>query len=93
MPARPPLSDEERQSDPFAVYGSCDAVFPEGDGDEYLSLCLRAMADHATGIRRVFGDNPDPSFAVIDAVGGGAGWPRLQALLGNEPRRSCPCEA
>jgi len=87
VPARPPLTDEDRQRDPFAVYAACGASFPDGDGDEYLSLCLRARADHATEIRRIFNDNPNPGFAVIDAIGGGAGWPHLQALLGVESAR------
>jgi hypothetical protein len=85
VPARAPQTDEQRQRDPFAVYAAAGAVFP--DGDEYLSLCLRARPDHATEIRRLFADNPNPSFAVIDAVGGGAGWPTLQALLQTESAR------
>ena len=87
VPAGAPMTDEERQRDPFSVYGVCGAVFPSGDGDEYLSLCLKARADYATEIRRIFADNPDPDFAVIDAVGGGAGWPQLQALLNVESAR------
>ena len=87
VPAKAPLTDEEKQRDPFALYGACGSVFPEGDGDEYLSLCLKARADYATEIRRIFKDNPNPSFAVIDAVGGGAGWPNLQALLKVESAR------
>ena len=87
VPAKAPVTDEEKQRDPFAVCGVCGAVFPEGDGDEYLSLCLKAKADHTTEIRRIFGDNPNPSFDVIDAVGGGAGWPNLQALLRVESAR------
>lgn len=87
IPTKPPLTDEEKQRDPFAIYGACGAVFPEGDGDEYQSLCLKAMADYATEIRRIFKDNPNPSFAVIDAVGGGVGWPNLQALLKVESAR------
>ncbi len=35
VPAGPPLSDEEKQRDPFALYEACGAVFPAGDGDEY----------------------------------------------------------
>lgn len=87
VPARPPLTDEERQRDPFAIYGATGAVFPCGDGDEYLSLCLRAKPDHATAIRRIFAGNPNPDFAVIDAIGGGAGWPTLQTLLNVESAR------
>jgi hypothetical protein len=87
IPAKVPVTDEEKQRDPFAVYSACGAVFPEGDGDEYLSVCLKARADYATEIRRIFKDNPNPSFAVIDAVDGGAGWPNLQALLKVESAR------
>lgn len=87
VPAPAPLTDEERQRDPFAVYEVCGAVFPEGDGDEYQSLCLKAKADHATEIRRIFSENPSPSFDVIDAVGGGTGWPNLQTQLKVESAR------
>ena len=62
-------------------------MFPAGDGDEYLSLCLKAKADHAREIRRIFQENPNPSFEVIDAVGSGGGWPTLQALLRVESAR------
>ncbi|MDD3695030.1 MAG: PglZ domain-containing protein [Lentisphaeria bacterium] len=87
VPACRPLTDEEKQQDPFATYGAIGAVFPDGDGDEYQSLCLKAKADHGTEIRRIFADNPNPPFDVIDAVGGGAGWPNLQALLKVESAR------
>jgi len=87
VPANAPLTDEDKQRDPFAIYGACGAAFPEGDGDEYMSLCLKAKADQATEIRRIFADNPNPSFEVIDAVGGGAGWPNLEAQLKVESAR------
>ena len=87
VPAKRPATDEERQADPFAVYSVCGEVFPQGDGDEYQNLCLRAKPDHATEIRRIFAENPAPPFAVIDAVGGGSGWPTLQAALGVESGR------
>ena len=86
VPTQAPLADEDRQRDPFAVYGACGALFPEGDGDDYLSLCLRAKADHATEIRALFKES-EPGFDVIDAVGGGAGWPTLQSLLRVESAR------
>lgn len=87
VPTSPPLTDEDKQQDPFALYTVCGRTFPDGDGDEYLSLCLRARPDHATAIRRIFAANPQPSFDVIDAVGGGSGWPNLQAILKVESAR------
>lgn len=88
VPVAAPTSDEARQRDPFAIYSAAGATFPAGDGDEYLNLCLKARPDHATEIRRIFAENPGPDFAVIDAVGGGAGWPQLQTLLGVESARN-----
>jgi hypothetical protein len=88
VPARRPETDQQKQADPFALYAECGAVFPRDDGDEYLSLCLRARPDHATEIRRVFADSPaGPAFAVIDAIGGGVSWPQLRATLRVESGR------
>jgi len=87
IPAKAPLTDEEKQRDPFTVLGACGAVFPAGDSDEYQSLCLKARPEYTTEIRRIFNADPNPSFAVIDAVGGGAGWPNLQVHLGVESAR------
>ncbi len=82
VPARAPITDEDKQADPFAIYGAAGAVFPDGDGDEYQSLCLKAKPDHMTDIRRVFSAAPDgPAFAVIDAIGGGVSWPQLRSVL------------
>ncbi|NKL94165.1 hypothetical protein [Rhizobium leguminosarum] len=61
-------TDEEKQVDPFAFYAESGAVFPRDDGDDYLSLCLRAKPDHSTEVRRVFAGSPSgPPFSVIDA--------------------------
>ncbi|HPO57866.1 MAG TPA: hypothetical protein PLV53_03380, partial [Anaerolineaceae bacterium] len=68
VPTKRPETDEQKQANPFALYAECGAVFPQDDGDEYLSLCLRARPDHATEIRQVFATSPSgPTFAVIDA--------------------------
>lgn len=88
VPARPPETDEQKQVDPFALFAACGTRFPQDDGDDYLSLCLRAKPDHATAIRQLFANTPDgPSFAVVDAVGGGLSWPQLRAALGVESGR------
>jgi hypothetical protein len=87
VPAELPLTDENKQRDPFAIYSTIGAAFPEGDGDAYRSLCLKARPDQATEIRRVFSENPNPEFEVIDAIGGAGGWPNLQATLGGSSAR------
>ena len=84
VPAKAPLSDEAKQVDPFSLYSACGDVFPDGAGDEYIHLCLKAKPDQSTEIRRIFIENPLPTFAVIDALGDGSGWPNLQVILGVE---------
>lgn len=88
VPGRRPETDEQKQADPFALYAACGTVFPQDDGDEYLSLCLRARPDHSTEVRRVFAETVTaPTFAVIDAIGGGINWPQLRARLQVESAR------
>lgn len=87
VPAKAPRSDEEKMRDPFALYTVCGDVFPKDDRDEYLQLCLAAKPDYNTEIRRIFSENPNPPFAVIDAVGRGMSWPNLQAMLEVESSR------
>ena len=84
VPAEPPETEEDKQNDPFALYTVCGSVFPDGAGDAYMHLCLKAKPDHATEVRRIFSQDPTPSFAVIDAVGSGKGWPNLQVALNVE---------
>jgi hypothetical protein len=81
IPAAAPVTDEDKQRDPFSLYGACGAVFPNGDGDSYLSLCLKAKPDHQTEVRQAFDQDPYPSFDVINGIGGGLQWPTLRALL------------
>ena len=40
--------------------------------------------DQATEIRELFDQNDNPSFDIINAIGGGINWPTLQAALGAE---------
>jgi hypothetical protein len=87
VPAKRPERDEQRQVDPFALYEACGTIFPNGDGDDYLNICLRAKPDYVTEIRKLFEDNRSPSFAMIDAIGAGSNWPQLQATLKVESAR------
>ena len=87
VPAAKPMEDEEKQKDPFALYGACGAVFPSGDGDSYFNICLVAKAEFATQVRAVFEQNKSPDFNVINAIGGGVNWPTLKATLKVESTR------
>ena len=53
-------SDEEKCRDPFEIFGMGGAIFPDGDGDSYLSLC-RAKPDSAADIETLF-KNGEPGF-------------------------------
>ncbi len=81
VPTDAPKTDHDRVMDPYAVYAASGAMFPDGDGDEYISLCLKAKPDHASEIRRLFQDDPSPSFELVDNIGGGVGYPTLRTLL------------
>ena len=83
VPAKAPITDEQKQVDPFSLYAKCGAQFPnpEADSDEYQNLCLKAKPEYSTELRQIFKDDPSPAFAVIDAVGGGFNFPQLRATL------------
>lgn len=87
VPTTKPIEEEEKQKDPFALYLACGSVFPDGDGDTFLCLCLKAKPDHQTQVRAVFEENEAPGFAVIDAIGGGLDWPNLRGSLQVESTR------
>lgn len=87
VPTKAPESEEEKQFDPFSPVAAAGVMFPEGDGDSFESLCLKAKPDHVSAIRAIFAQDANPGFAVVDAVGGGLGWPNLRALLQVESAR------
>ena len=67
VPAPRSASEEERQKDPFGVFGIIGAEFPSGDSDDYACLCRKAKSDHVSEINRLFEDSV-PSFETIDAL-------------------------
>lgn len=81
VPAAVPADDEGKQRDPFSVFAEIGAVFPQGDGDDYASLCRQAKPDHIPEITRLFED-AEPSFEMVDALDEGGSWPKLKTLLG-----------
>ncbi|WP_058119136.1 PglZ domain-containing protein [Photobacterium kishitanii] len=86
VPKAAPMEEDDKQKDPFAVYMAAGSAFPdpERSGDNYIDICIQAKPDQATEIRELFAQNSNPSFDVINAIGGGVSWPTLQAALGAE---------
>ena len=81
VPAERPADDTQRQRDPFSVYARFGAEFPHGDGEEYKNLCLRAQPDHPGDVLKLFGNGAEPTLDMVDAIGGGDGWPILRTVL------------
>ncbi len=81
LPVVRPEDNDGKQRDPFAVFAEIGAVFPQGDGDDYASLCRRAKPDHIPEINRLFAEG-EPSFEMVDALDQGGAWPKLKTLLG-----------
>jgi hypothetical protein len=81
VPAVHPEDNEGKQRDPFSVFAEIGAVFPQGDGDDYASLCRRAKPDHIPEINRLFAEG-EPSFEMVDALDESGSWPKLKTLLG-----------
>ena len=84
IPAAAPADEDAQCADFFSAIAAAGDVFPTGDGDSYLNLCLSANPDYSTEIRKLFASG-EPSFEAVDAVGvGGGKFPRLKTELGCE---------
>lgn len=89
VPRAQTAADEEKLHDPFALAAVSGTVFPneELDGDQFQQICLQAKPEFASEIREIFARDAQPSFAVIDNIGGGNNYPQLQELLDSESAR------
>lgn len=75
-----PVEAHEKIQDLFAVLAAVGSVFPDGDGDQFRSISLRAFPTHQHDIEALFQDG-EPTFEMIDALEGGTKYPQLTALL------------
>ena len=83
VPAAGPVDEVGMIGDPYYAVAVAGGYFPKGDGESYEALCRTAMPDHANEIARIFQES-EPSFATIDALNSGGGWPQLKTVLGAE---------
>ncbi len=97
LPYKKPVNDTERRMNPFEIFAIGGAVFPDGDGDAYKSLCLQAFPDNAEQIEELFRSNI-PTFEAIDSLKGDIRWPLLKTTLNAESSKEiilaimCPNE-
>ncbi|MCS4047854.1 hypothetical protein GGQ04_003010 [Salinibacter ruber] len=85
-----PVSDEEKMKDPYAPFCVREdkyVCFPFRDGETYEELCVQAKENHEEQIRALFEEDEEPDLATVEAVGGGASWPRLRTVLDVESDR------
>ena len=75
-----PAEPQDKIQDLFSVLSSVGRIFPEGDGDQFRSLCHRAFPTHHHDIEQLF-QQGEPTFEIIDALEGGTKYPQLSALL------------
>jgi len=93
-----PSDDEARMQDPYAPFFVGGGIFPSGDAESYRELCVQAKSNHEDQIRALFEEEGEPDLATVEAVGGGASWPRLRTVLDVESDRElvrsllCPSE-
>jgi hypothetical protein len=80
VPLKKPENEDLAQFDPFSVFSRYGSVFPQGDEDEYKSICRGAKPDHLTEIENLFLEG-EPSFETVDALDDGGSWPQLKTLL------------
>jgi hypothetical protein len=81
------LDDAGRCQDPFTPVALAGAVFPDGEGHSYLSLCQQFLPDEAAAIEELFRQG-DPSFEVVNGLRAGAeALPVLSQLLKTEGAR------
>ncbi len=84
LPLAAPKNNDERIRDPYYAFVLGGGQFPESDGEGYQALCRKAAPDLVPQIDRLFADET-PGFETVNSLlKGGAGWPKLNSLLGAE---------
>lgn len=76
------IDDDQKATDPFMIFASGGAIFPDEASDDYKQLCLATLPDKAVKIEEMFSHEDFPSFSKIDALDGGNAYPALKSGLG-----------
>jgi hypothetical protein len=87
LPIEKPVDDEAKMRDPYAPFFVGGGIFPSGDAESYREICVQAKSNHQEQVRSLFEETDEPDLATVEAVGGGASWPRLRTVLDVESDR------
>lgn len=81
LPIKKPITDEERQQDPYQIFAIGGSEFPRDDGDTYQTLCHKTAPDLVAQIYELFKVGV-PDFNTIDnLIIGRSNWPTLRTKL------------
>ena len=81
LPLKRPLTDQERQQNPYQIFALGGGEFPESDGESYQALCRQAAPELAIQIDRLFADGTPDFETINNLIAGSANWPKLKTLL------------
>jgi hypothetical protein len=87
LPIEKPVDEEAKMRDPYAPFFVGGGLFPSGDAESYREICIQAKSNHKEQVRSLFEEIDAPDLATVEAVGGGASWPRLRTVLDVESDR------
>ncbi|MEZ5044069.1 MAG: PglZ domain-containing protein [Saprospiraceae bacterium] len=76
------IEEDDKVTDPYIIFSSGGAIFPDEAIDNYKEICLSALPDKSEKIAELFSTDSWPSFALIDALVDGNNYPVLKSLLG-----------
>ena len=92
LPRARKLDEEGRCEDPFTPLALAGALFPDGEGHSYLSLCQQFLPDEAAAVEDLFKQG-EPVFEVINSLQTGTeAAPVLSQLLKAEGTREIVIE-
>lgn len=81
LPARRPVSEQQKQQNPYQIFALGGGEFPESDSESLFGLCLQAAPELRGPFEKLF-QQGEPDFAAINQlINGSTNWPKLKSLL------------
>lgn len=85
-PFEAPLDEQSKIEDPFYIFTLGKNYFPDGASDRYITLCKGCYPQKEQEIDELF-THSVPDFEMIDALGDGNTYAKLQVLTGGKSEK------